>query len=333
MVENLLYSGFRYPHHDENSGYDNVVVSPANYVNGGTLLWGNAPIGTFRRRINFVLIDIATVIRSWRYPYVLLFYPEHTAYISPAVLRLLKKKVTCVLHLGPEFWFDSKGSIAVALKRANVRMADQLIVLSSAQYQYCTKRFPGRVAWIPHGVWCDEKPIDGSMVPVRPRRISIVGNTYRDYETIIEVVRLIERSHPSITFDLVGVKPEKLSLIAKNKNVVFHKRLSPEQYRSTIEQSLFMLLPLRFATANNALLESMSFGVPVYCSDVEGVKDYLISEEYVFRHSKEVIGILDRRLQQSHADAVRERTALKRYARERFGWEKIRNDVIQRATG
>jgi glycosyltransferase involved in cell wall biosynthesis len=129
------------------------------------------------------------------------------------------------------------------------------------------------------------------------------------------------------------VKPERLSLIAKNKNVVFHKRLSPVQYRSTIEQSLFMLLPLKFATANNALLESMSFGVPVYCSDVEGVKDYLISEEYVFRHSKEVMGILDRRLQQSHADAVRERTALKRYARERFGWEKIRNEVIQRATG
>ena len=46
-------------------------------------------------------------------------------------------------------------------------------------------------------------------VTVQPTRICIVGDTYRDYETIIEVVRLIERSHPHITFDLIGVKAEK----------------------------------------------------------------------------------------------------------------------------
>ncbi|CAH2799507.1 MAG: hypothetical protein CBARDMAM_4066 [uncultured Caballeronia sp.] len=36
-----------------------------------------------------------------------------------------------------------------------------------------------------------------------------------------------------------------------------------------------MLLPLKFATANNALLKGLVAGVPVICSNTHGVREYL----------------------------------------------------------
>jgi glycosyltransferase involved in cell wall biosynthesis len=332
MQRDLLYSGFRWPHHDKNSGYDKVVASQADFVDGNKLPWGDAPIGTLRRRLNFLLIDIVTILRSVRYSHVLLFYPEQTAYFSPIVLRALGKKVTCVLHLGADYWFESGASPALLLKRANVRWAWRLIVLSRAQRDFYAKEFRGEVSWIPHGIWCDERPVDPVSVSDKTNTICVVGDTYRDYDLLVKIVQLAEQALPAVKFELIGVQREKLSAIAHNQNVLFHKRLSAEEYRQTIERSLFVLLPLRFATANNALLEGMSFGVPVYCSDVEGVADYIANDEYVFESADDVLKIIRARLNRSREENLEERNMLKQYARDRFGWERIRSEVASYAT-
>jgi len=49
----LLYSGFTWDHHDDNAGYQKVVVSREDYVDGARLWGGKSHIGSRLRRIKF----------------------------------------------------------------------------------------------------------------------------------------------------------------------------------------------------------------------------------------------------------------------------------------
>jgi glycosyltransferase involved in cell wall biosynthesis len=330
MSMHLLYSGYHCLHHDENSGYDNVVASIDDYVDGTLLLWGGSPHGTFRRKMNYLMIDLLTVVRAAKYPAVFMFYPEQTAFIAPALLKLFGKRVIFALHHGRDFWVDRQDSIILKMRRINLRFVDKFIVLSRAQYEYYSTLFPERVSWVPHGVWCDRDQIDEKRFHVE-KTISIIGDMYRDYDQIKHILLLFRKRVPEVTFNLIGLDKKKLSSISGMENVTIHSRLSSTEYRTTLQKSLFILLPLKFASANNALLEGMSYGVPVYCSNVEGVRDYIFDDEYIYEDPNSLVEITLERLKRSAVENVEERNKLKKYTGERFGWEKIREAIIRAA--
>jgi glycosyltransferase involved in cell wall biosynthesis len=330
MSRHLLYSGYHCLHHDETSGYDNVVASIDDYVDGTMLLWGRSPHGTFRRKVNYLIIDLLTIVKAAKYPAVFMFYPEQTAFFAPALLKVFGKRVIFALHHGRDFWVDRQDSIMLKMRRINLRFVDKFIVLSRAQYEYYSMRFPERVSWVPHGVWCDRGPIDEKLFHVE-KTISIIGDMYRDYDQIKYIVSLFRKRVPEVTFNLIGLDKKKLSYTSGMENVIIHSRLSHIEYKTTLQKSLFILLPLTFASANNALLEGMSYGVPVYCSNVEGVRDYVFADEYIYKDPNALIGITLERLKRLAVENIEERNKLKKYTEERFGWKKIREAIIAAA--
>lgn len=323
----VLYAGFRWEHHDNESGYHHVVASPSDYVDGNRLWGSSGSIKSIRRRVNFVLIDLFTIVRSIRYETVLLFYPEQTAYLSPLILRLMGKKVVYVVHLGEDYWMRHDCSVVGMLKRFNLRLVNKFITLTHQQKTVFDAIFPGRVTLIPHGSWCRGGLICESNVSVAPAHIAVVGNPYRDYELLGKIVQEFDRRYPKVVFDLVGMKREKLSTVATLPNVHIHGRLSSEAYHNVINDALFILLPLHFATANNALLEGLSNGVPVLCSNVAGVREYLPQGEYVFSDVDDLARKYERRLDLSQPEREKEAQMLKAFASQHYSWEMIRERV------
>ncbi len=329
----VLYSGFRWATHDEVSGYHHVVASKADYVDGETLWGGKSPLGSRARRINFLLIDLVTIVRAIPYRSVLLFYPEQTAYISAPILRLMGKKVVYAVHLGEDYWFHRDDSFYLKIKRFNLRFVSKFISLTDQQKEVFEAHFPGKVAKIPHGTWCP--PVEAKL-PVAPDgkiHLAVIGDNYRDYGFIADIIERFRVTRPNVVFDLVGMKYEKLGEARHSPNAICHKRLDGVQYREVIRNSLFLLLPLEFATANNALLEGLVEGVPVLCSNVHGVREYLPSGDYVFESIDDVDAQVEARSQMTPAQHAAEAATLQAYVRHNYSWETVRKGVVEYCIG
>lgn len=321
----LLYSGFTWEHHDDNSGYQHVVVSRKDYVDGNRLWGGSSPIGSRPRRINFLLIDVCTVLRAWRYQAVFIFYPEQTVYISPLLLRLLGKKVIFALHLGPDYWIKRNDSLFLKLKRAQLRFVSRFVVLSNQQREVYERIFSQRVSMIPHGAYV--APLHFQF-PAVPRYISVIGDSYRDYDQLAKIIVAFQDRHPEVKFQLIGMKYKKLNGAENMGNVVCHPRLDRHDYWSILRQSTMIMLPLLFATANNALLEGLSAGVPVYCSNVHGVTEYLPSREYVFNDAEDATIKYEQAVSISPDELKENASKFHRYVREHYSWDIIQKRVV-----
>lgn len=325
----VLYSGFRWDHHDEESGYHHVVASERDYVDGGDLWGGRSPIGSRMRRLNFLLIDLVTIVRAIPCRSVLLFYPEQTGYLSAPLLWLLGKKVVYVMHLGEDYWFHRSDSWFLKLRRFNLRFVDRFVTLTNQQKAVFERRFPGKVVKIPHGAWCDSLASQRRMRHAEAPRIVVVGDTYRDYALLSEIAQHFMKRYPEALFDLVGMDYGKLGGVRYLRNVVCHRRLDKAEYQLVLESAIFMLLPLQFATANNALLEGLKAGIPVICSNAHGVDEYLPDGAYVF-DSLEDLGVkFEQRRSLGESARLAEAEILRAHVRDNYDWAVIRERVIR----
>lgn len=326
MTGGVLYSGFKWDHHDDRSGYHHVVQDAADYVDSGALWGDRAQIGSFASKLNIILAEILTLARARRYRAVFYIYPEAGAlFFSAPLLKLMGKRVIYALHRGEKYW-DRTGSFFFRLKRHNLKFVDHFVVLSTQQQCLLEKRFPGKVSVIPHGVWLDTG--SSLLVPRLPPRVCVAGDNFRDYDLLRQIIECFGVRFPHVGFDLIGMQYAKLGKAAEIPTVTCHPRLSPEAYARVIGDATFMLLPLHFATANNALLEAQTLGVPVLCNRIDGVTDYLPSEAYLFDDIAHLCDLTEARLAMSSAQRAAESALLIAHVEKHYSWPVIRKRIV-----
>lgn len=321
----VLYTGFKWSHHDNRAGYHNVVKDAEDYVDSGSIWGGKHPIGTFPRKLNIVLAELLTIARALRYQAVFYIYPEVSAlFFSAPLLKVMGKRVIYAQHRGEKYW-DRSGSLFFKLKRYNLKFVNHFIVLSTQQKSILEKHFPGKVSVIPHGIWLDS----GIKLPVAngPPRLCVSGDNFRNYELLREIIERFSVRFPQVGFDLIGMRYEKLGKTAEIPTVTCHPRLSPEEYAHIIGCSIFMLLPLHFATANNALLEALALGVPVLCNRIDGVTDYLPSDAYLFDSVEQLCNMTEERLAMSTKQRAAEAALIIAHVEQHYSWSVIRKRI------
>ncbi|HBG05171.1 MAG: hypothetical protein A2075_02715 [Geobacteraceae bacterium GWC2_58_44] len=328
-----LYSGFRFSHHNQGSGYDNIVADRRHYVCGNSLPFGSCPEPSPLRKINFLLVDLYTLCRGLGYPVIHYFYPENTAYLSPLILGVLGKKIVFTVHLAEEAWLAPGRTPFGWLKRQGLKRADLIITLSSDQARKLKELFPHKeVRFVPHGMELGHPPPDDGVLARRRAelKIAVVGSNYRDFEMLERIVAL--RSSRPVTFHLVGLNQHDRRRFAGMAGVLCHNRLDSAQYEALLQSSFLMALPLSYATANNALLEAHKYHLPSVCSDIPGISDYALGDTMLFRSAGDFWHAFDR-LARLTPEGYRDlclRT--NREAQARFTWEEIRREIAALAS-
>jgi len=332
MRPRVLYSGFRFSHHNPGSGYHEVVDSARDYVCGNALPFASQPESSLLRHVNFLLVDLVTLVRGVRYDAVHYFYPENTAYVSPWPLRLLGKRIVYTLHLTERDWLGPVRSPFMRLKQLSLRSAHALVVLSRTQQHAYSQQFPHKtVRFVPHGFAFDGAPANGPEQFARrrqQRRMLVVGQNYRDLDLLERIVKA--RGERAVELHLVGMDERIHARFAAYPGVVSYPRLDRDSYETLLRSAQVLLLPLTFATANNALLEAYNLGVPVLASRIPGITDYAVDgERGLFATADELWAKYDALAQLDDA-TLRDRSAtLQREAARRFDWRSVRAELRQ----
>lgn len=157
---------------------------------------------------------------------------------------------------------------------------DAAIILSHTQLGLLSTIIdPEKIYFVPHGI--DTKiftPPVGGNVRKENNTILCVGQTFRDFAALYAVMIVINKYFPSTYFVLIahssGIE-EDLAKLTRLPNFEFRSGVSESDLISAYQNSQILFLPLKDSTANNALLEGMSCGLPVVVTDVGGVKDYV----------------------------------------------------------
>lgn len=175
-----------------------------------------------------------------------------------------------VIHFPPPFWSEF---MLAALRR--LRSA---LVLYRADIPFFERHVgEGRVRFVPHGVDTSHfTPLAG--LPGRELRLLVSGQFGRDFQLLGEAYPRIRASFPACTLDLIGAHHARVEpavrRLAAMPGVAVHGLLPDGELVERYRRATLLLLPLREAGANNALVEALACGVPVLATDVGGVRDY-----------------------------------------------------------
>ncbi|MFT3717975.1 glycosyltransferase [Pseudorhodoferax sp.] len=338
MTRKTLVVGFHYHHHDAYSGYGRLMehLRSAQVYDCTPLFSGRPTTGldlAFRR----LAVELSTIVKGARADVIHYLYPEGLVFLSPLVLKhVLRKKIVMTLHLSPAslLQVSREGGAAKAwLRKAFrglflrcVRCVDHGIALTAdAAAAYGHQFGIPRMSVVPHGVVVSRPgaPSKKPLLQARPA-ICVVGRNYRDL-AFLNAVLQDERSR-CCEFHLVGVDFDRIR-VPEHAQVFCHReRLSHEDYAAVLGRCLFMLLPLEYATANNAVLEAYQHRLIVLTTaagmqeeyrepslvQLDDPKDFYRAVEGLCARARSGDLDVDRLLEAAAASSAR-----------RFGWEGI----------
>ena len=263
----VLIAGYNSSFHDEFSGYGRIMEysKGANIFDFTGIFCDDkySFIGAIIRRL---LVEIMIIFKGLRVDLVHYIYPEGMDFISPLVLKIFKKKIVMTLHLSPE-WFNKKHNDSSVIKKLAREIFNKLtlrcIKISDCALSLTTRVIPEyrrayeiiNVRYVPHGiVTANNAPRSKAYLLDGKPTICIVGKNYRDWDFVNSIFN--DSRATNFKFHLVGVDFDKI-IYPDSVEVIRHtQRLSHQSYVEVLSNSLFMLLPLHYATANNAILEA-----------------------------------------------------------------------------
>jgi hypothetical protein len=295
--QNTLVAGFHIVHHASGSGYDALAnYLPVSYADANNFIFGNTRFGSLKRRINTFYFDFYLKFVAQKYKIVHFLYPEYHLGFTLKPLQKVKKIATMHLKLD---WlqkkhreeFDSFKDYAFAkIKFLAFSELNGIITLTHANVQETKYYFPkAKVKFIPHGIH-DNSIYFCPLTERNPKfKIITIGMGYRDFDQYRSIVDYALAHEPDWEFHLLSAWQTWQEHFKNYPNVMIHDYLVSKDYFELFNTCDVHLLPLSFATANNAYLEAHSIGIPTVVSNLPSVKDYATSQTLFFSHLEEAI--------------------------------------------
>jgi glycosyltransferase involved in cell wall biosynthesis len=159
-------------------------------------------------------------------------------------------------------------------RTAHYRTLALAIAVSTVQIEFLEKIVgKDRVVFVPHGIDTDYWT-PGPSVEYPPRNVLVFAGCHmRDFATLGRVIDDVLRWRKDLEFVLISPERE-CGQIYRKHNVRWLYRIPDNEYLRWMQQAALLVLPLKFSTAVNTVLEALACGTPVVTTE-GGISDYL----------------------------------------------------------
>lgn len=319
--DDVVIVGFHFPHMGKSSGYDRLsAYLPFKYIDSNNLVFGKSLFGTLNRKINLLLLEFKVFLNRYQYNAIHYLYPENHLLFS---IKNNRKNIA-TLHQ-PIEWFDTirkSNSLINKLRDRSYNKLDGIIVLTSDMVEKISLQYPNSaVKFIPHGVEIFKdfyKPINS----LEYLNMVIIGTNFRDFETVIKLLEYSNKNKKKWVFNFIGMDTLWREKLKKYNHIIIHPKLTEDEYLNLFSSMHLNILPLEKATANNAMLEAHSLGIPTIVTDLKSTLDYGVSTTKYFKDFDELITYISifEELSVENFNAIKETTINES---RRFYWNNI----------
>ncbi len=285
LNRNLRFVVFRYSHHSPHSGYSRVAEYGAKLFNSETIrVEKPLPRSIIRERMLWKIssgtpgydrtsmaVELKAMRRmlSERDSIFHFLYGETTYHYAGLLNGGRNNRVVATFHLPPV------GIRAAVHIDWHIKKLSAAICVGRNQQEYFEKIIgTDRVFFTPLGVASDYFVPPESFESRDPNLCLIVGENYRDYPTLRGVIELVAYLRPKTKF-VILTPPRNSELLGEHPNLTYTSGISEEALLKLYQSASILLMPLHDSTANNAILEGMSCGLPIVVTDVGAVRDYV----------------------------------------------------------
>lgn len=284
----LRYVVFRYGHHSPHSGYSrtaeygklryNAEILPINkplprWLLRNRIYWRLAQ-GTPGYTREAVAAELKVAWRMLREKGVIyhFLYGETTYHYAGMLNNRNDNRIVATFHLPPV------GIQSTWLIEEPLRQLSAAVCVGTSQMEYLSKIIGAdKVFFGPLGVDIAYYLPPASFSSRDPDLCVFVGENYRDFPALRGVIELVSYLRPQTRFVAV-VPPRCYDLIGEHPNLSLRSKVPEDDLLGLYQKASLMVMPLKDATANNAVLESMACGLPQVVTDVGSTRDY-VSED------------------------------------------------------
>jgi glycosyltransferase involved in cell wall biosynthesis len=281
----ICYVVFRYKHHSPHSGYSRLAqygekmydteVIPIDkplpkWLVRDRIYWflAKGTPGYTRAAMAAELIVAKRILREKDTIFHYL-YGETTYHYTGALNERRGNRLVATFHLPPV------GMQKSWLIDRPLQQLSAVVCVGTSQQEYLAKIVgPERVFFAPLGLDTEYYTPPESFTERDPDLCLMVGENYRDFPTLRGVIELVAYMRPQTRF--VAVLPKRCyDLLGDHPNLTLLSQIPEEELLALYRRASLMVLPLKDATANNAVLEAIGCGLPLVVSDVGSMRDYV----------------------------------------------------------
>lgn len=322
---------FRYGHHSPHSGYSRLpeygvkqfdaevirVSKPLpRFLIRERMLWKLAA-GTpgYTRAAMAAELQVAWKMIRERDCIYHFLYGETTYHYAGNLNNHHNNRLVATFHLPP---IGIQNSIQIDW---HLKKLSAAVVVGTSQQEYLGKIIGHeRVFFAPLGVDSEYYTPPDSFESRDPDLCVIVGENYRDFPTMRGVIELVAYKRPRTKFIAV-IPPKAYDLVGQHPNLTLLSGVPEDELLRFYRTASLMVLPLKDATANNAVLEGLACGLPLVVTDVGSTRDYVSEDSAALMPNNDARKMAETIIELLDADADRKRMSeCARRQAEKFAW-------------
>lgn len=274
---------------------------------------------------NSVKLEMYGIIHSCKRKAKIVFFPyaDFDYYYFGFLKRLLNKKIILWTYF----------SVDELTKRfrnlAHFERADLILVAGKEQLRYlASKLTKPKLVYFPLGV---DTSFFKPAISFTKYQIVFSGANRRDFDTAIQAFDSVIQEYPMLQVYFVGCSSVSEKIPPRN---YIHRMdyLDDSQLRNRYQNAHLQVLTLLDGGSSNSLLEGYACGIPVICTNLPNIRDYIIEDEELKVTPYDFIELSIKIKAILANDILRNRLATKcRERAEEYDWLKLRDSFIEEA--
>lgn len=283
-VSSVRIFGGRYSHHARNSGYEGfnrilhlpTIGDLSSRISSGR--WGSKLDRVMARMsgrrlysIKLFLNELVTAAHMVCQKGVLYhaLYADTDVHILGRIASATGNKLAVTFHEPPG------GLEYLKISKELLSTVSAVILVCEAQRSYFESMVPpDRIFVVPHGI---DTSFFSRSSPLNKEPVCItVGNHYRDFAMLGRAMSRVWSQRSDVRFIAVGIgRPSDLCSAGQDPRIQYLDGIDDCELLATYHRARVALLPLKAATASNALLEAMACGLPIITTRCGGTAEYI----------------------------------------------------------